>query len=466
MSDLQVDVSSFEKALLQSERRRILGVTAFLLIFAAAIAMRIVVFRSHMSAWGISVVVLAVLCELAILVTVNRSLKHGWPLPNALWIFSILLEITVPAMGVAWFASPRLAFEYRPLATPWILAFFPLIMLSVLRLNPLVSRICGLAAAAAYLAAAYSLGWRVSFHDLSGHTVVQTAVIFYAAILFASGVIAGMVGGEIRKHVLGALREAEMQRQLKEIQHDLEIARSIQQSLLPKVLPVMDGLEISGWNLPADATGGDYFDWKKLRDGRLVVTLADVTGHGIGPALLASVCRAYARSGFDTHDDVVRALQHINRFFGEDLVDGRFATFVAAMCSENSGSIEMLSAGHGPLFVYSSSRDVFDQFAAQAIPLGLLPELSSDAPLYLNLAPGDLVVLTTDGFFEWENEDGEQFGTARLIDAVRHARHRPPGEIIAAMYNAVRTFAGGTMQMDDLTAVVIKRVENGHRLSL
>jgi serine phosphatase RsbU (regulator of sigma subunit) len=282
-------------------------------------------------------------------------------------------------------------------------------------------------------------------------------VVFYAAILFVSGFIAGMVAGEIRKHVEAALREAETERQLKQVEHDLEIARSIQQSLLPRVRPTISGFQISGWNLPADATGGDYFDWKRLRDGRLAVTLADVTGHGIGPALLASVCRAYARSSFDTHDDLVKAMQHINQSFGEDLTSGLFATFVAAVCTEDNGRVELLSAGHGPLFVYSSARDAFDKYAAHAVPLGLLPELNSAAPEILNLDHGDFIVLATDGFFEWENDAGEQFGVERLTNSVREARHRPPEEIIAELYNAVRTFANGTKQMDDLTAVVIKR---------
>jgi len=283
-------------------------------------------------------------------------------------------------------------------------------------------------------------------------------VIFYATLLLASGFIAGMVSSEVRKHVDAALHEAEVERQLKQVEHDLEIARSIQQSLLPRIRPTVNGLEISGWNLPADATGGDYFDWKLLRDGRVVVTLADVTGHGIGPALLASLCRAYARSSFDTHADVVHAMQHINRFFGEDLPAGKFATFVAAVCSSEEAKVELLSAGHGPLFVYSSARDTFVQFGAQAIPLGLLPELNSAEPLVLHLDEGDMVVLATDGFFEWEDASGEQFGLERLEQAVRKARHLAPEEIIAELYHAVKHFAAGTKQMDDLTAVVIKRV--------
>jgi serine phosphatase RsbU (regulator of sigma subunit) len=458
MNDLQADSLAFRTALLQSERRRIYGVTAFLLVFAAAIAIRILVFGSHMSRSGVLVLLLVVAYELWTLSAVTKALKAERSLPRVLLVFNITLEIVVFAMGIAFFSSPKLAPEYRPIATMWVPALFPLIMLSVLRLNPQVSRIAGAVAAAGYLASAYYLGWRPSLVNLSQHPVTQTTVAFYAVILLASGFVAGMVSGEIRKYVEAALHEAEMQRQLKEVEHDLDIARSIQQSLLPRTRPTIHGMEISGWNLPADATGGDYFDWKKLRDGRLVVSLADVTGHGIGPALLASVCRAYARSAFDTHDDVMKAMQHLNTFFGEDLPAGSFATFVAAVCSGDTGRVEMLSAGHGPLFTYSSASDAFEEFGAQAIPLGLLPELNSSDPVILNMEVGDMVVLATDGFFEWENAEGEQFGEERMTKSIRESRHLPPEQIIEKLYSAVKAFANGTKQMDDLTAVVIKRV--------
>lgn len=458
MNDLQADSLAFRQALLQSERRRIYGVTAFLLVFAAAIAIRILVFGSHMSRSGVLVLLLVVAYELWTLSAVTKALKAERSLPRVLLVFNITLEIVVFAMGIAFFSSPKLAPEYRPIATMWVPALFPLIMLSVLRLNPQVSRIAGAVAAAGYLASAYYLGWRPSLVNLSQHPVTQTTVAFYAVILLASGFVAGMVSGEIRKYVEAALHEAEMQRQLKEVEHDLDIARSIQQSLLPRTRPAIKGMEISGWNLPADATGGDYFDWKKLRDGRLVVSLADVTGHGIGPALLASVCRAYARSAFDTHDDVMKAMQHLNTFFGEDLPAGSFATFVAAVCSGDTGRVEMLSAGHGPLFTYSSASDAFEEFGAQAIPLGLLPELNSSDPVILNMEVGDMVVLATDGFFEWENAEGEQFGEERMTKSIRESRHLPPEQIIEKLYSAVKAFANGTKQMDDLTAVVIKRV--------
>src|SRR4051812_47425384 len=119
MKVLHADSSAFRKALLQSERRRIYGTTAFLLVFAVAISIRILLFRSHMSPWGIVALLLVVAYELWILSAVARSLKTGHNLPDALWLFNIILEIAVPALGIAYFSSPRLAIEYRPLATPW-----------------------------------------------------------------------------------------------------------------------------------------------------------------------------------------------------------------------------------------------------------------------------------------------------------------------------------------------------------
>jgi len=110
-----------------------------------------------------------------------------------------------------------------------------------------------------------------------------------------------------------------------------------------------------------------------------------------------------------------------------------------------------------PLFVYHSARDTFEELGAQAIPLGLLPELNSSAPVILDMEPGDMVVLATDGFFEWEDAKGEQFGETRLTKSVREARHLTPEEIIAKLYEAVKKFSNGTKQIDDLTAVVIKR---------
>lgn len=100
------------------------------------------------------------------------------------------------------------------------------------------------------------------------------------------------------------------------------------------------------------SNGGDYYDWQPLPDGKILLALADVTGHGIGPALLAAVCRAYARTNFAADNGLLSAMTRINASLSADLREGRFVTFVAAICTPGKSGVELLSAGHGPLFLY------------------------------------------------------------------------------------------------------------------
>jgi serine phosphatase RsbU (regulator of sigma subunit) len=447
---------AFRNALLRSEKKRIVGVIVFVCFFAVLAMVRIFVLGSAMSRWGLVVAALVIAFELGLYRVVNGRLYSGKSISHFVWYVSSVLECLFPAVGIAFLASTRLLPDYRPLATPWVLAFFPFILLSVLRLTPRLCWVCGIVSAFGYLAAAYVTGWHFS-PGPSGFTVTQTAVKYFAFVLLITGALAAGVAAEIRTHVEAALREAETQQQLKQVEHELQIARSIQQSLLPKVRPHIAGFQVTGWSRSADDTGGDFYDWKKLPDGRWVLVLADVTGHGIGPAILASVCRAYSRASFNVRGPLETMLKNINQAFAEDLTPERFATFVAAVCEEGSDQVELLSAGHGPIFVYSSDNQSFRLMDAQALPLGILPDLWDAVPVKLRMQPGDIVLLVTDGFFEWENSTGEQFGTERLAAVVRQFGDREPEVIIAELYDAVLNFAQGTPQQDDLTAVLIKR---------
>ena len=106
----------------------------------------------------------------------------------------------------------------------------------------------------------------------------------YALSILLSGGVAAFVASQIRTHVTAALREAELESELEQVKHDLDVARTIQQGLLPDKPPGLDNFEIAGWNKPADQTGGDYFDWHPLPNGEIAVSLADATGHGIAAA--------------------------------------------------------------------------------------------------------------------------------------------------------------------------------------
>ena len=156
-------------------------------------------------------------------------------------------------------------------------------------------------------------------------------------------------------------------------------------------------LTVAGWNKPADDTGGDFYDWDSMPDGRLIVVLGDVTGHGIGPALLAAACRAYARFSFGAGTNLPAALTQINAAVARDLDPSRFITFAGVACTPGTGDLEILSAGHGPILLYSASHDAFIEIESQGVPLGILPEYVSGPPTKIQLKKGDIFLLITDG---------------------------------------------------------------------
>jgi serine phosphatase RsbU (regulator of sigma subunit) len=447
---------AFRQALLGSEKKRTIGIILFLAFLAVESFIRMLLHGSARSPWGVVGVTILIAFECGSLYAIAQALKSGGDLSEVLFYLSETLESLCPAVGVAFGSNNHILWEYRPLATPWVLAFFAFTLMSVLRLRPRLCWFSGVASAAAYLGAAYHVGWRFA-PGINGFTATQTDVLYFAFFMLATGGLAAFVAVEIRAHVEAALDEAEMRAQLNQVEHELQIARSIQRSLLPKCQPEIAGFQVAGWSRAADDIGGDFYDWKRLPDGRWVVILADVTGHGIGPAILASVCRAYSRASFSVSNDLETTLRNINQSFAEDLTPERFATFAAAVFEENSDQLELLSAGHGPVLVYSSGSRHFQFLDAQTLPLGILPEIKEARPIRMNLEPGDMILLITDGFFEWENQAGELFGTDRLAEVIKRCSELEPEEIISNLYEAVLSFSQGTPQKDDLTAVLIKR---------
>lgn len=457
----EIASAAFRDAQLRSERLRVFGIVIFVIIFLLIAIVRVFVVRtvarSAFPVWDLALPAGIILYELWMLRRINRALHEGRSLASWFWVLSTILETSIPAVVIAFLSSREIEAAYRPVATPALLGFFIFIILSTLRLTNWICYLSGAVAAVTYVSAALHLGWRPPVPGIAA-SPAQTSVTSNAILFLVGGAVAGIVAGQIRKFIEAALREAETKRKLATVEHDLQVARSIQQSLLPKEKPQIAGFDIAGWNKSADDTSGDYFDWVSLPNGNLVAMLADVTGHGIGPALLAAVCRAYARASFNVEPDISSALAHINQALARDLTVGRFVTFVAAVCGSNGKDTEILSAGHGPLFIYSRSEDSFMELTAHAVPFGILPIFNSEPPTKVQLQPGDMLLLATDGFYEWENDMGEQFGAQRLMDAVRASRDLPSPEIIAKLHEAVIQFSNGTRQQDDLTAVLIKGV--------
>jgi serine phosphatase RsbU (regulator of sigma subunit) len=213
-------------------------------------------------------------------------------------------------------------------------------------------------------------------------------------------------------------------------------------------------------NRPADLTGGDYYDWQALPDGRLAVVLADVSGHGIGPALVMAVCRAYARSTAPTAPDPAALLTRLNALLHDDVPSDRFVTFVVAVL-DASGTVQMASAGHGPTLLFRAATAEVIQFNGDGIPLGVTPDEAYGPPNVLTMNAGDVMVMLTDGFFEWARPgDREPFGIPRLKETLRAAAARADADattILATLDESVRAFGGGA-QPDDMTAIVVKRI--------
>jgi len=266
-------------------------------------------------------------------------------------------------------------------------------------------------------------------------------------------------------HTFGAQAGLAVQRQLlleqfaekQRMQRDMDIAREIQQALLPSEAPTAAGFDIAGWSKPADETGGDCYDFFPLPSGHLAVTIADATGHGIGPALVIAECRALLRSAVSMTDELPRVATLVNRLLCDDLPDNRFVTAFFGVLVPELAEMKFVAAGHGPILAFRAASGELEQLQATSLPFGIMDDAPFDETATMSFAPGDMLLMLTDGFFEWANNDREQYGIARAGELVRQHRDRPAAEIIATIYKSVLDFSGGTPQADDLTAVIVKK---------
>ncbi|MDD3312929.1 SpoIIE family protein phosphatase [Pseudodesulfovibrio sp.] len=266
------------------------------------------------------------------------------------------------------------------------------------------------------------------------------------------GVIAGHTNEMIR-----ALREGMRMRE------GLLIAREIQQHFLPDHAPDLPGLEMAGTARFSDETGGDFFDFIECEQPgctRYGVVIGDVSGHGIGAALLMAAGRALVRQSASMPAPLSRRMDMANRHLARDVCEsGRFITLFFMEMDHGAGRAAWVNAGHQPPLVYDPAADGFSELKGEDIPLGveqswLYHEHEAALP-----APGQVLVLTTDGVWEAVNDLGEMFGGERLREAIRSAASGSARDILRAVVRRLHEFTGQTAQRDDVTLVVIKGVE-------
>jgi len=449
---------AFQRASLKSESFRVvtlLCILGGLLLFT--IARGFVTHNYLLLSVQIAVLILAIAHEAVMLRAIRASLRDDEDLVPELWVFNILIESQLPTVALFVLLLNGWMTPYQVLVAPAIVIYFLFITLSTLRLRPSLTFITGLLSAAGYLLVTFYVELNFGDSTAASERFPFPVYIVYAALIFLAGVIAAAVAEQIRGYVRAALREAKLQSELEQINHDLDLARSIQQGLMPARPPQLDDFEIAGWNQPANQTGGDYFDWQLLPDGQLAISIGDATGHGIGPALVSALCRAYARASFLADQKQEQILERLNTLLASDLADDRFVTFAVIFLNPANSNIKVLSAGHGPILWYRRGANKWENFEAQGIPLGMIDGMSYEDSHLNYLRAGDMIVLVTDGFYEWQNPESEEFGVERLKETIHAARDCSPQEVIARLYTAVKDFSKGTAQNDDLTAVVLKR---------
>lgn len=241
------------------------------------------------------------------------------------------------------------------------------------------------------------------------------------------------------------------------LKESMEIARRIQQGLLPKDPRDLASFDIAGNLKPVDAAAGDYYDFIPIPPNRLGLVVGDVTGHGIGPAIVMSSARSMIRGLTYSEFDMGSILEHLNEHLDRDTDAGMFMSLFIGILNLEERALLYGSAGHVPQLLYRAGRGEFEELKRTGMALGVESGIPYRTSERIELEPGDLLVLYTDGITE--SRSGEDvFSVQRLKELLVKLRDRPASEIISEIMKEVAAFATGP-QDDDLTLVVVKALE-------
>jgi len=252
--------------------------------------------------------------------------------------------------------------------------------------------------------------------------------------------------------ILDNARLVESERERQRLEEQINIARTIQQGLLPRDFSEFPHLAVNGYNLPCLSVGGDYFDVFPISEGRTAFLIADVSGKGLGAALLTTMLQG-ALSAMTLGTDPARVFNHVNRFLCSHAEVGRYATMFFGILDDD-GHLEFINAGHpSPFLIRNGVAE--EAFTEGSFPVGLVPEAEYTA-VCLKLEPGDTLVLFSDGVTEAMDPEDRLFGVPRLKEVLTGLPECPLEEIQKCVLESVENFARGAHQADDLTLLVVR----------
>ena len=241
----------------------------------------------------------------------------------------------------------------------------------------------------------------------------------------------------------------------------LQMAREVQQHLLPSGAPALRGLDVAARSIYCDETGGDYYDFLRIApdaEGGIAIAVGDVTGHGIAAALLMAGARAMMRVLSAAERDPARLLGRLNEGMVADTEAGRFMTLFYLSIDAGTRVPRWASAGHDPAITFDPEGGEFGELDGGDVPLGIEKGWRFGDHERGPLRPGEVVVIGTDGIWEQRNAAGEMFGKGRLREVIRSHACSPAEAIAGAVHDAVRAWRGEVAQSDDVTLAVIRVV--------
>jgi phosphoserine phosphatase RsbU/P len=252
--------------------------------------------------------------------------------------------------------------------------------------------------------------------------------------------------------ILDNARLVERERERQRLEQELSTARNIQQALLPHGLNDFPHLAVSGVQFPCHEVGGDYFDVVPLTEERTAVLIADVSGKGLGAALLTTMLQG-SLSGLTMGADPVKVFNHINRFLCRHAEVGRYATIFIGLVGRD-GKLEYIKAGHpSPLLLRKGK--VSELYTEGSFPLGLIPEAEYTSA-WLQLEPDDTLVLFSDGVTEAQDPDRSLFEVSGLSQALCGEDGSTVEAVQQVILDGVQKFTRGAPQSDDLTLLIVR----------
>jgi len=264
-----------------------------------------------------------------------------------------------------------------------------------------------------------------------------------------------LLASTINSQLEAIQEESEAKVERKKLEHELEIARKIQTSLLPARAPRVNGLDIAAIALPAKQVGGDFFDFIPLSENRLGLVIADVSGKGVPAALIMALSRALIRVNATQEHSITAVVQKTNTLIQEFASLEYFVTLFYAILAGTRDNLQYVRAGHNPPILYRPVTDEIIFLKGNGIALGVVKEIELEAK-QIDLKAGDTLLLFTDGATEAINPLYEEFGVDRLCELLRRNHRLKAVKIVDEIKNEINKYADSNQQFDDITLMVLK----------